>query len=659
MFLKVTFALLASLPLIQQASAAVVGWGDNGLNQTSVPESASNAIAIAAGGGHSLAITADGTVVGWGLNASGQLDAPAGLQNVIGIAAGYDHSVAGSADGSVTAWGRNNLNQTAVPAGLNDAIAVSANQNYSLALKADGSVVGWGANDSGQLNIPAGLSDVIAIAAGVGHALALKNDGTVVGWGLNNFGQTAVPAGLENVVAIAAGDAHSLALKSDGTVVGWGLNGSGQLSIPADLANVVAIAAGSAHSVALKSDGTVIAWGANGSGQSTVPAGLTGVTTIAAGFAHTLALIANDTPPTIVCPRNVVLQCANCDTDPANTGVASASDNGPVRISYSDSVDGVCPKVVKRTWLATDASGKTASCVQTITCMPSSLLSLVTDSSGCTFDLNPATQVQDFRLIFAFDPQNVPCYRLIASNPGQFYYNVFHTGTPGEQATFNITLPYPFVTQGANPVHAYDSVSVLRNGDQQCLVPGNTVAVASQQVTLSSYGNPARPSTTISVTVTVPDSGAVFLNLHLDYGLKKTGGFTKNTAGDAVDCATGAQVLIPQNAAYTFAVAGGQSDSQTVQSINVFKKNPGVAGQVSTVLGDQPLPGSKLKLLNARRSVLLSAVADEDGFYTLAYKHTGKEATFYVSLVTPSGYTATRTIILRANKLVQVDFKAP
>ncbi|HKQ39668.1 MAG TPA: hypothetical protein VJ063_16445, partial [Verrucomicrobiae bacterium] len=446
---------------------------------------------------------------------------------------------------------------------------------------------------------------------------------------------------------------------SDGTVVGWGANGFGQATVPAGLNNVVTIAAGNAHSMALKADGTVVAWGANGFGQSTVPAGLTGVSGISAGFQHSLALISRDAAPSIACPGDVILQCVNCNTDPQNTGVATASDNGPVRISYSDSIDGDCPKVTRRTWTATDVTGKSVNCVQTITCVPSSLLSLVTDSSGCTFDREPSTPVQDFRLIFTPDTQNIPCYKLTASNPGQFYYNVFHTGTPGQQATFQITVPYPFVTQGANPVHAYDWVTILKNGDEQCLVPGNVFAVGSQQVTLSSYGSPAQASTTVSVTVTVPQSGTVFLNLHLDYGLKKSGGYTKNTRGDAVDCATGSRLLVPNNSAYVFAVAGAQGDVATVQSINVFKKNPGVAGQVLTSLSETPQPGSKLTLLNSRRQLLLSAIADEDGFYQLVYKHTGKEATYYVSVVTPAGYRETRAVILRANKLTQVDFSTP
>ena len=103
-------------------------------------------------------------------------------------------------------------------------------------------------------------------------------------------------------------------------------------------------------------------------------------------------------PPTITCPGDVILQCASCNTDPSNTGTATATDDsGSVSVTYNDSVSGTCPQVVKRTWIATDPSGNVASCVQTITCLPPSL---VTDGSGCVFDSDPTTPVQDFSLLF-------------------------------------------------------------------------------------------------------------------------------------------------------------------------------------------------------------------------------------------------------------------
>jgi len=86
------------------------------------------------------------------------------------------------------------------------------------------------------------------------------------------------------------------------------------------------------------------------------------------------------TPPTIVCPGDVVLQCADCNTDPSSTGTATATDDsGSVTVKYNDAVSGECPKVVKRTWTATDAAGNTASCVQTIMCKAETCVFLLID----------------------------------------------------------------------------------------------------------------------------------------------------------------------------------------------------------------------------------------------------------------------------------------
>ena len=51
-------------------------------------------VAIAAGGGHTVALKQDGTVVAWGGNSYGQTTVPAGLSGVVAVAAGGSHTVA-------------------------------------------------------------------------------------------------------------------------------------------------------------------------------------------------------------------------------------------------------------------------------------------------------------------------------------------------------------------------------------------------------------------------------------------------------------------------------------------------------------------------------------------------------------------------------------
>ncbi|HLH23916.1 MAG TPA: hypothetical protein VK066_15440 [Chloroflexota bacterium] len=324
-----------------------------------------NVTGISARLGHSLALQQDGTAWAWGDNTAGQLGSETlafgnssfpvqvtGLENVTFVAAGGDHSLAVTADGTVWAWGSNSSGQLgdgttidrSAPVRVNGLInvpggveAVAAGLQYSLALKNDGTVWAWGTNEVGQLGngttdnqtAPvqvSGLTGVAAIVAGTSHALALKNDGTVWAWGANDMGQLGdstninrstpvqVTGGMAGVRAIAAGLVHSLAAKNDGTVWAWGGNDAGQLGdgtttshstpvqVGGGLVNAVSLAAGSYHSLAVRNDGTVWAWGSNDMGQLgdgttasrrtpvQVSGGMTGAQEVAAGEQYSLAL---------------------------------------------------------------------------------------------------------------------------------------------------------------------------------------------------------------------------------------------------------------------------------------------------------------------------------------------------------------------------------
>ncbi len=121
----------------------------------------SGTVALAAGENHSLALMGDGTVNAWGDNTDGQLgigitggsrNAPvpvSGLSGAVAVAAGGSHSLALMGDGTVRAWGSNNkgqlgdgtTNQRNAPvpvSGLSGAVAVAAGYEFSMALMADG-----------------------------------------------------------------------------------------------------------------------------------------------------------------------------------------------------------------------------------------------------------------------------------------------------------------------------------------------------------------------------------------------------------------------------------------------------------------------------------------------------------------------------------------
>jgi alpha-tubulin suppressor-like RCC1 family protein len=325
--------------------------------------------ALAAGGGHSLEIRADGTLHGWGANASGQLgdgstmtrptpvpvSLPAGV-TALAVAAGGGHSLALGSDGELYAWGDNSRGQigdgstlqrtapvqVSLPAGVS-ALAIAAGNGHSLAMGSDGTLYAWGNNDSGQLgdgsiqqrttpvqvSLPVGVS-ALSVTAGRAHSLATGSDGRLYAWGSNSFRQigdgsiaslraTPVQVRLStgvSALSVTAGDDHSLAVGSDGNLYAWGSNSDGQrgdgstfppgrpvqVSLPAGV-SALSLAAGATHSLAMGSDGMLYAWGGNSDGQLgdgsytgratrlqvSLPAGVSALG-VAAGGVHTLAM---------------------------------------------------------------------------------------------------------------------------------------------------------------------------------------------------------------------------------------------------------------------------------------------------------------------------------------------------------------------------------
>ena len=161
-------------------------------------------VAIAAGAYHSLALKADGTVVGWGENGYGQTTIPAGATNVVAIAAGDYHSLALKADGTVVGWGDNSYrpdqhsrqcDQRGGDCGGRLAQSGAQGRRHGRRLGRQ--------RRPARPTIPASATNVVAIAAGgygdievpqgFGHSLALRADGTVIGWGPTTTARPAFP----------------------------------------------------------------------------------------------------------------------------------------------------------------------------------------------------------------------------------------------------------------------------------------------------------------------------------------------------------------------------------------------------------------------------------------------------------------------------------
>lgn len=118
------------------------------------------------------------------------------------------------------------------------------------------------------------------------------------------------------------------------------------------------------------------------------------------GICTATVSVTDTTAPEITCPADVILECvADTDTSVAANGSAMATDNCSVNgVEHVDSSVPGCgnTEVITRTWTATDGSGNTATCVQTISVVDTtspSLSSNVHDiypsDAPITFDVTP------------------------------------------------------------------------------------------------------------------------------------------------------------------------------------------------------------------------------------------------------------------------------
>jgi hypothetical protein len=111
--------------------------------------------------------------------------------------------------------------------------------------------------------------------------------------------------------------------------------------------------------------------------------------------------------------------------------------------------------------------------------------------------------------------------------------------------------------------------------------------------------------------------------MHLDYGLKKTGGYEMHLYKDDADVwrahAMKDSESVYDLTDYIFTVSGPVSDSQTIQNRNEFKKIRGIAGQVTGAGA-----GKEVSIIGGTINTIV--LTDEDGWYGLEFKHKGKAA---------------------------------
>ena len=284
-------------------------------------------VQIAAGANHNMVLTSDGAVYTWGWNYHGQLgnntktnsntivavqtiSTPIAGKKIVKIAAGQGHSLALTDDGMVYAWGRNDTGQLGNNATTDAMLPVAV------------TVTGT----------PMSNKTIVEIASGARHSLAIDSSGKVYAWGRNGSGQlgnnstvnaltpVAVQAPADkNIIQVSGSGwlgASSSALASDGTVYSWGRGFDGQLgdgtnndsSVPViTTINLVDTPSTPTHVMAKPGDTTaIISWqapivsgGQNITGyvlqyQAVGASSWTTINVAAAATSHTITGLTND-----------------------------------------------------------------------------------------------------------------------------------------------------------------------------------------------------------------------------------------------------------------------------------------------------------------------------------------------------------------------------
>ena len=100
--------------------------------------------------------------------------------------------------------------------------------------------------------------------------------------------------------------------------------------------------------------------------------------------------------------------------------------------------------------------------------------------------------------------------------------------------------------------------------------------------------------------------------------------------------------------------SGPITDDDSINNLNVFKNDPGIGGLVLDEFGT-PVEGAKVEVLQGKDSYG-TAVTDEDGWYMVNFKYTGKPVTFTIKV---DGYPDQKlTIKANSFSLVYFDLSA-
>ena len=306
-----------------------------------------------------------------------------------------------------------------------------------------------------------------------------------------------------------------------------------------------------------------------------------------------------------------------------------------------------------------------------------------------------------FRLAFSPHVENWVSYKLNASGPGQFSYNaIFEPDGPGD--VLYLYIPYPFVTQGATPLHLYDAALVDSNGEG-CLAPEGSLANGKTVIGLEDWiqdgvyetpdyllgcdqvddgvvaGDDGWCAIAFEVTeemLAAMTGDLLLANLHLDYGLK--GPFVDADNDGEADYHDRAGYVSPWGTSDALKdtdtndgdlsiadcneyLIGHESDEDggidSLESVNAFKKIAGAFGRIFCGDDGTGMAGT-VELQTADGTTVFTSTLDDEGFYALAYRHRGKAAEFQIKWTDGGDSHTTETFFLQSNGWVNVDVEA-
>src|SRR5688572_4404669 len=121
--------------------------------------------------------------------------------------------------------------------------------------------------------------------------------------------------------------------------------------------------------------------------------------------AQVITAITDVTPPTITCPADITVQCGQSVPAADITSVTASDACGTVTITHVDdqATSSGCSQTIRRTYMATDACGNTATCTQVITAITDVTPPTLTCAADITVQCGQSVPAADITSVTASD----------------------------------------------------------------------------------------------------------------------------------------------------------------------------------------------------------------------------------------------------------------